>query len=116
MRTGIRVFCLVALISAMALPGAARAEDVYVISVKKQDDKAQNRWSLQDWLNTRDRMRMMDLWLALHSPSPYEFFIDGDYRFTDGGAAAPFSHWGFSGGAYASIFGLEASRLVSDRS
>jgi hypothetical protein len=99
----------------LAGASAARADDVYTITVRKQDDKAKNRWSLQDWLETRDKIRLMDLWLALHSPSPYEFFIDGEYRFSDGTPGMPFSNWKTSFGAYASIFGIEGGRLFADR-
>ena len=35
------------------------------------------RWTLQEWLETRDRNRMMDLWLSMNSPSPFEFMATG---------------------------------------
>lgn len=38
-----------------------------------------SRWTLQDWLAQRDRNRMMDLWLSLNSPSPFEFMLGGSY-------------------------------------
>jgi hypothetical protein len=47
---------------------------------QRSDVKTKTRWSLQEWLETRDRMRLMDLWLAFHSPSPYEFFVGGEWR------------------------------------
>lgn len=34
-----------------------------------------SRWTLQEWLEQRDRNRMMDLWLSMNSPSPFEFMI-----------------------------------------
>lgn len=34
-----------------------------------------SRWTLQEWLAQRDRNRMMDLWLSMNSPSPFEFMI-----------------------------------------
>ena len=37
----------------------------YVIEV--QDERYQNRWTLTEWLRIKERMRMMDLWLALFS-------------------------------------------------
>src|SRR5690606_29986462 len=74
------------------------------IIVKKQEEKVQSRWTLASWLETRDRMRLMDLWFALHAPSPYEFFIAGDYQITN---TAPGSLRGRLAG-YVSIFGLEA--------
>ncbi|MBN22913.1 MAG: hypothetical protein CL678_16630 [Bdellovibrionaceae bacterium] len=81
--------------------------DVFTFIVDKQEEKKQSRWSLADWLDQRDRMRMMDLWLALHSPSPYEFYIGGEYRLyqLEGTGNQPGSR--FIAAAYASIFGLE---------
>lgn len=34
-----------------------------------------NRWTLAEWLEQRDRSRMMDLWLSMNSPSPFEFML-----------------------------------------
>lgn len=86
----------------------ACADDIYTIVIKKQEDKDRYRWTLSDWLYTRDTMRIQDLWLALHSPSPYEFFLGGNYQFdhlTPGGTLNP---WELHFGAFVSIFGLEA--------
>lgn len=38
-----------------------------------------SRWTLQEWLAQRDRNRMMDLWLSMNSPSPFEFALGGSY-------------------------------------
>jgi hypothetical protein len=87
-----------------------RADDFYHVVIGKQEKKAENRWSLAQWLETRDRMRLMDLWLALHSPSPYEFYLGGEYQFGRADSSPSFN--ANAGklyfGAYASIFGLEA--------
>ena len=84
-----------------------RADDSFTFIIKKQEEKKNYRWSLAGWLETKEKMRLMDLWLALHAPSPYEFIFGGDYLT---GSQTPGSS--FSGGslffiAYASIFGLE---------
>lgn len=92
---------------AIALP--ARADEVYTFVVKKQEEKQKTRWSLSEWLDTRDRMRMMDLWLALHSPSPYEFYVGGDYQSVERDSGRS-SGIGFHAAAYASIFGLELQK------
>lgn len=73
---------------------------------RKAEVKRQSRWSLDEWLATRDRMKWSDMWLALNSPSPYEFFILGGYNLV------PQSQGGkpdvrFGLGAYVKIFGLE---------
>lgn len=88
----------------------ARGDNVYQLIVQKQEKKAENRWSLSQWLETRDRMRLMDLWLDLHSPSPYEFYVGGEYQFgRENGSVSYNANAGkFFVAAYASLFGLEA--------
>lgn len=81
----------------------AHADEVYTFIVKKQEKKDQNRWSLANWIEQRDRMRLMDLWLHIHSPSPYEFYFSGDYQISTTRNSTPLS---FDAAAYASIFGL----------
>jgi hypothetical protein len=85
----------------------AWADDVYTIVIKKQESKQKTRWSLSDWLETRDRMRLQDLWLALHSPSPYEFYVGGNYQSQQVSPGSQTNAWETFFGAYASIFGLE---------
>jgi hypothetical protein len=92
---------VIAMASCLPWIGAlAQADEIYTFVVKKQEAKAQNRWSLGEWLETRDKMRLMDLWLALHSPSPYEFYLGGEYQF------ANTTGWRADFAAFASIFGL----------
>ncbi|OFZ19577.1 MAG: hypothetical protein A2X94_14110 [Bdellovibrionales bacterium GWB1_55_8] len=103
-----RMYSLIVLFFLFALIWAysphVRADETFTFVVKKQEEKAKNRWTLSEWLETRDRMRLMDLWLALHSPSPYEFLAGAAYIAPQTGAAS--SGMGFSGAAYASIFGV----------
>lgn len=101
-------------IGILVIPPTSRAADeVYTFVVKKQEEKAKSRWSLQEWLDTRDRMRMMDLWLALHSPSPYEFYVGGDVQWGTPNGQPQYSMWRMNAGAYASIFGLEYQHSFS---
>lgn len=88
----------------------ARADDTYTFVVKKQEEKAKSRWSLQEWIDTRDRMRMMDLWLALHSPSPYEFYLGGAWQVGELSSGGRYNGLDLQAAAYASIFGLEFQR------
>ena len=83
------------------------ADTVYTVIVKKQEEKSKTRWSLSEWLETRDRMRLQDLWLALHSSSPYEFFLAGNYQINQTSLARNFNTYEGSAGAFVSIFGLE---------
>lgn len=39
--------------------------------------KAAKRFSLQEWLENKDRRGMMDLWLNINTPTPYEFMLGG---------------------------------------
>lgn len=35
------------------------------------------RFTLQEWLENKDRRALMDMWLTINTPSPYEFVISG---------------------------------------
>lgn len=86
----------------------AYADEAYTFIVKKQEVKDKYRGWLFDWFETRDRMRMQDLWLALHSPSPYEFYLGGNYQINQTSAGQTFNGWETYFAAFTSIFGLEA--------
>ncbi len=86
---------------------SSRADDVYTFVVKRQEVKRQSRWSLSDWLDTREKMRMQDLWLALHSPSPYEFVLGGAFEVGSNNVTGRYLAGEGMLAAYASIFGLE---------
>ncbi len=47
---------------------------------KKAEEKSNSRWTLADWLAQKERNRMMDLWLGMYSPSPYELIFGGRYQ------------------------------------
>lgn len=87
--------------------------DVYEVMVKKQEKKKSSRWTLQEWLATKERIRWMDLWLALHSSvNPFEFFIGAsqsqtEYSDDSDTSLEDFDGTQFHGAAYASITGLE---------
>jgi hypothetical protein len=79
--------------------------------LQRAEKREAKRWTLQDWLEQRDRNRMMDLWLSLNSPSPYEFVIGGShngYSFEPANGLQPAQHTSYQGGfsAYAQIVGL----------
>lgn len=84
----------------------SNAEPINFYINQKQEAKEKSRWTLTEWLDTRDRMRLMDMWLALHSPSPYEFFFGGQTDFLSQNNVSVFGY-GFQAAAYATIFGLE---------
>lgn len=43
-------------------------------------NREKGRWSLSEWLDMKNRNRMMDMWLSVNSPSPFEFMIGANYR------------------------------------
>ena len=58
-------------------PARAQFTGTYEVVVKKQEEKKQARWTLADWFAWKEKVRVMDLWLAKNSySSPYEFFIE----------------------------------------
>ncbi len=93
------------------LQSASTANRLFII--EKQEEKAKNRWSLSEWLDQRDRIRMMDLWLAMHSPSPYEFFVSAEYQTGHITDLSNYTAWKLALAAYATIFGLEVQHEPS---
>lgn len=107
MLTPIRALaCAAALAGLAAASAPARADEIYTFVVKKAEAKKASRWSLDEWLAARDRMRLMDLWLALHTPTPYEFLIGADYQLTERADDVKGNQARLVAAAYARIFGL----------
>lgn len=50
---------------------------------KKSESKEGTRWTLQEWLAQKDRNHLMDLWLGMYAPSPYEFYLSGQFSSYD---------------------------------
>jgi len=78
------------------------------------------RWTLQEWLETKERNRMMDLWLALNSPSPYEGMLGVAYNGYKNTTSSPLSETTYTAtavqlSAYASILGLTADYSKNDQ-
>jgi hypothetical protein len=90
----------------LGLTGLSHADESYTFVVQKAEKKAETRkgWNLSDWITQRDSMRTRDLWLAMHTPTPYEFFLGGDYRFLNEPSGS--SDRRFQFGAFARIFGI----------
>ncbi len=44
---------------------------------KSSEAKAAKRFSLQEWLENKDRRGLMDMWLSINTPTPYEFMLGG---------------------------------------
>lgn len=56
--------------------GSAGTGKAWLLS-SSSEAKAAKRFSLQEWLENKDRRGMMDMWLAIHTPTPYEFMFGG---------------------------------------
>lgn len=80
---------------------------------QKIERKEGARWTLQEWLAQKQRNQLMDLWLGMYAPSPYEFYISGahqSYTAKTEPITAEASHQSYSGSvaAYATVIGLQA--------
>ncbi len=80
---------------------------------QKAERRETTRWTLAEWLAQKDRNRMMDLWLSMHSSSPFEFMLGGGYLSTTTTVDSPASsaqYTSYDGefSAYAELVGLTA--------
>lgn len=68
-----------------------------------------SRWTLAEWLAQKDRNKLMDQWLWLNSPSPYEFSLLGtntNYKKKLTSSENEYTITSLEASAYAHIFGL----------
>ncbi len=72
---------LAILLTLLLTSGPARSEPGTVDYLgKRANNREVKRWTLQEWLETRDRNRMMDLWLSMNSASPFEGMVGAAYK------------------------------------
>lgn len=45
--------------------------------MQRAEARESKRWTLQEWLEQKNRNTLMDQWLMMNSPSPFEFSIAG---------------------------------------
>lgn len=96
---------------------AARASDF--LALKRQADIIKTRWTLKDWLEQKERSKLMDQWLSWHRPSPYEFSLAIHHRFVNSyQVALSDADWGpsrtelgASFSAYSHMVGLSAQQV-----
>lgn len=84
---------------------------------KKAESKEGTRWTLQEWMAQKEKNHIMDLWLGMYAPSPFEFFISGSHHSYNSTlstmpASSPETSNSFKSyqgaiGAYAMIIGLQ---------
>lgn len=81
---------------------------------KRAASREKSRWSLSEWMEMKNRNRMMDMWLSLNSPSPFEFMLGGSHNSykseTTTNPGVSTSHVSYMGefSAYAQFAGLTA--------
>lgn len=80
---------------------------------QRAEKRESSRWTLQEWLAQKDRNRMMDMWLSMNSPSPFEAMVGGSYLATSTRVDAPATEdhfYSYSGelAAYAQFVGVGA--------
>ena len=75
--------------------------------------REQTRWSLTEWLAMKERNRLMDSWLAMNSPSPFEFMVGASHDAGKTellGSNTQTSYTSYAGefSAYAQLIGISA--------
>ncbi|MGZ3745360.1 MAG: hypothetical protein ACXWRE_08685 [Pseudobdellovibrionaceae bacterium] len=80
---------------------------------QRAERRESSRWTLQEWMAQKDKIRMMDLWLSMNSPSPYELMLGisyNSYNLETTGSGITDSHTSYLGSfsAYAQFVGLTA--------
>lgn len=76
-----------------------------------------SRWTLSEWLAQKERNRAMDMWLAMNSPSPFEFSLLGantNYKKTLNNSDSEYTISTLEASAYARIFGLSVEHEKRD--
>lgn len=67
------------------------------------------RFNLYDWIEQKNRNQVMDMWLSLNTPSPYEFMLGGSlnqYSTSDGTTSNKYKTYEGEFSAYALLVGL----------
>lgn len=47
------------------------AEEIFTVIIRRQQEKVASRWTLADWLATKQRIGLMDQWLSLNTESNF---------------------------------------------
>lgn len=94
--------------SAHAFSGSSKGQGDFIQRAERRES---HRWTLQEWMAQKDRNRLMDLWLSMNSPSPYELMLGlnyNSYKLETLGTTTQDPHTSFLGtfSAYAQFVGL----------
>ncbi len=67
------------LISLLTLQATAQEYNKGYNMQKRAEQRAIQRFTLKEWMESKDRRALMDLWLSINTPSPYEFALSTSY-------------------------------------
>ena len=67
------------LLSLLALQATAQEYNKGYSMQKRSEQRAIQRFTLKEWMESKDRRALMDLWLSINTPSPYEFALSTSY-------------------------------------
>ena len=104
---------IIILFVSLLSPKVEAIEGVYEVIIRKQEEKKASRWTLADWLLTKQKMALMDQWLALNSSSTwFEFFLESSGTELEGersNIAQAFNKHAYrhQGAMYIRAFGLQ---------
>jgi hypothetical protein len=89
------------------------SNSVLAASDTKSEIKKIKSWNLKEWLEQKERNKMMGMWLVMHTPSPYEFalsysHIGATQTLAQSDTEIEYNQFNFM--AYASLVGLELQR------
>lgn len=108
-------------IGSLLFSNTAYSASFYDNARKKQEKKDAQRWSLSQWLEQKQKIKLMDTWLMYNAPSPYEFFFGADTSSFDqintqgnNETSQSFRNYRGSFGAYVTMVGLYGEYESSD--
>lgn len=76
MKTAHLILVLITVLSLQAL--AQEKNEGYNIQ-KRAEQRTMKRFTLKEWMEAKDRRALMDMWLSINTPSPYEFCLSGSF-------------------------------------
>lgn len=76
---GMKKLFVLLLLNFLAVQATAQDYNKGYNMQKRSEQRAIQRFTLKDWMDNKDRRALMDLWLSINTPSPYEFALTGSY-------------------------------------
>ncbi len=107
------LFCIITLSLASESWAQSKTWGSGIDFTQRSANREKSRWSLTDWLAMKERNKMMDMWLSVNSPSPFELMLGGSYisgKTTTEGSGLSSNYRSYSGefAAYAQLVGVSA--------